>query len=60
MLRWSIKLIGILMVWKCPPLNLPVWNNLWKWKKEIKDENSTGHRDEQPAQQDLVSGNKEH
>lgn len=20
------------MVWKCPPLHLPNWNNLWKWK----------------------------
>jgi predicted Fe-S protein YdhL (DUF1289 family) len=23
------------MVWKCPPLNLPNWNNLWKWKTEM-------------------------
>lgn len=20
------------MVWRCPPLHLPNWNNLWKWK----------------------------
>jgi hypothetical protein len=91
MLRWSIKLTGILMVWKCPPLNLFNWSNLWKWKeamrdggkgdaprpigvplekfdnnwdaifkKKEKDEGSTRHRDEQPAQQDLVSGDKEH
>ena len=47
-------------VWKCPPLNLPLWNNLWKWKKEIQDEDSTGHRDEQPTQQDLAGSDKEH
>lgn len=23
------------MVWKCPPLHLPNWNNLWKWKKDM-------------------------
>jgi hypothetical protein len=23
------------MVWKCPPLHLPNWNNLWKWKEEM-------------------------
>ena len=24
------------MVWRCPPLNLPNWNHLWKWKTEMK------------------------
>jgi hypothetical protein len=24
-----------MMVWKCPPLHLPNWNNLWKWKQEM-------------------------
>jgi hypothetical protein len=24
------------MVWKCPPLNLFNWSNLWKWKTEMK------------------------
>jgi FkbM family methyltransferase len=23
------------MAWKCPPLHLPNWNNLWKWKQEM-------------------------
>ena len=23
------------MVWKCPPLHLPNWNNLWKWKQNM-------------------------
>ena len=23
------------MVWKCPPLHLENWNNLWKWKTEM-------------------------
>lgn len=23
------------MVWKCPPLHLPNWNNLWKWKQDM-------------------------
>jgi predicted Fe-S protein YdhL (DUF1289 family) len=23
------------MVWKCPPLHLPNWNNVWKWKIEM-------------------------
>lgn len=23
------------MVWKCPPLNLFNWNNLWKWKDNM-------------------------
>jgi hypothetical protein len=26
------------MVWKCPPLHLYNWNNLWKWKKEMINE----------------------
>ena len=24
------------MIWKCPPLNLPIWNNLYKWKEQMK------------------------
>ena len=23
------------MAWKCPPLHLPNWNNLWKWKTDM-------------------------
>ena len=23
------------MPWKCPPLHLPNWNNLWKWKEQM-------------------------
>lgn len=23
------------MAWKCPPLHLPNWNNLWKWKEHM-------------------------
>ena len=23
------------MVWKCPPLHLPNWNNLWRWKEDM-------------------------
>ena len=23
------------MVWKCPPLNLFNWSNLWKWKNDM-------------------------
>lgn len=26
------------MVWKCPPLNLFNWSNLWKWKNEMTTE----------------------
>jgi len=29
------------MVWKCPPLHLPNWNNLWKWKEDM----NTFHKD---------------
>jgi hypothetical protein len=25
------------MVWKCPPLNLVNWSNLWKWKQTMAD-----------------------
>ena len=25
------------MAWKCPPLNLFNWSNLWKWKTEMRD-----------------------
>ena len=49
-----------MMIWKCPPLHLPNWNNLWKWKKEIKNEDSTRHRDEQQPRQDMASGDKGH
>ena len=27
------------MVWKCPPLHLPNWNNLWKWKTDMIENN---------------------
>jgi predicted Fe-S protein YdhL (DUF1289 family) len=30
------------MVWKCPPLHLPNWNNLWKWKTEMVKSPCTG------------------
>jgi predicted Fe-S protein YdhL (DUF1289 family) len=23
------------VVWKCPPLHLPNWNNLWRWKEDM-------------------------
>lgn len=26
------------MVWKCPPLHLPNWNNLWKWKTDMSND----------------------
>lgn len=25
------------MIWKCPPLHLPNWNNLWKWKDNMNE-----------------------
>lgn len=25
------------MIWKCPPLNLFNWSNLWKWKESMRD-----------------------
>jgi hypothetical protein len=25
------------MTWKCPPLNLVNWSNLWKWKQIMAD-----------------------
>lgn len=25
------------MIWKCPPLNLFNWSNLWKWKETMRD-----------------------
>ena len=41
------------MIWKCPPLNLFNWNNLWKWKeKEVKNEK------DDTKQYDAVSNNK--
>lgn len=27
------------MSWKCPPLHLPNWNNLWKWKNDMSKKN---------------------
>ena len=30
------------MVWKCPPLHLPNWNNVWKWKTEMVKSPCTG------------------
>ena len=33
------------MVWKCPPLNLFNWNNLWKWKEKMRpDGNGKGDK----------------
>ena len=43
------------------PLSIPIekFDNNWDaiFKKKVKDESSTGHRDEQPAQQDLDGSN---
>ena len=43
------------------PLGIPLekFDNNWDaiFKKKEKDESSTGHRDEQPAQQDLDGSN---
>jgi hypothetical protein len=27
------------MVWKCPPLHLPNWNNFYKWKADMSKKN---------------------
>lgn len=27
------------MVWTCPPLHLPNWNNLYKWKADMSKKN---------------------
>lgn len=35
------------MVWKCPPLNLFNWNNLWKWRKQMNQD------DQEQLEQDL-------
>lgn len=33
------------MVWKCPPLNLFNWSNLWKWKEQMRpDGNGKGDK----------------
>lgn len=29
------------MAWKCPPLHLPNWNNLWKWKESMRPDGIT-------------------
>ena len=34
------------MVWKCPPLHLPNWNNLWKWKQEMNATELADYLDE--------------
>lgn len=43
------------------PLSIPLekFDNNWDaiFKKKVKDESSTGHRDEQPAQQNLDGSN---
>jgi hypothetical protein len=43
------------------PVGIPLekFDSNWDaiFKKKEKDESSTGHRDEQPAQQDMVGGN---
>ena len=33
------------MVWKCPPLHLPNWNNLWKWKNNMINEHDIADHD---------------
>ncbi len=35
------------MVWKCPPLNLFNWNNLWKWRNHMNQD------DQEQLEQDL-------
>lgn len=30
------------MVWKCPPLNLFNWSNLWKWKEKNEGSDNLG------------------
>lgn len=46
------------------PLGIPLdkFDNNWDsiFKKKDKDESSTGHRDEQSTQQDMVSSNEGH
>ena len=33
------------MIWKCPPLNLFNWSNLWKWKESMRpDGNGKGDK----------------
>ena len=33
------------MVWKCPPLHLPNWNNFWKWKDKMINEHDIADHD---------------
>ena len=33
------------MVWKCPPLHLPNWNYLWKWKEDMTPNRDGGKGD---------------
>lgn len=33
------------MIWKCPPLNLFNWSNLWKWKEEKHEKFNTKQYD---------------
>lgn len=35
------------MVWKCPPLHLPNWNNLWKWKMDNLGNGSQSYHERQ-------------
>ena len=44
------------MVWKCPPLHLLNWNNLWKWKDNMINEHDIA--DHECALYELHRGDK--
>ena len=44
------------MVWKCPPLNLVNWSNLWKWKTDMINEHDIA--DHECALYELCKGDK--
>jgi hypothetical protein len=44
------------MAWKCPPLNLINWSNLWKWKTDMINEHDI--EDHECALYELARGDK--
>jgi len=44
------------MAWKCPPLNLFNWSNLWKWKTDMINEHDI--TDHECALYELNKGDK--
>lgn len=44
------------MAWKCPPLNLVNWSNLWKWKTDMINEHDIA--DHECALYELNKGDK--